>query len=391
MGKPIFSIKEISDLFLPYILAGELPSRKTFGNNFINGVKHWWFPKADIQESYASDRLKILDLEFGDICGLRCEYCFRADDERDISLSKNLTLDEWKNLIDQAFLMGVEAVKLIGAGEFFEDGRFMDAFRYLTEKGIKAVLFTAGYVLADEKKTIKLHGMTPDEIIDYLYKNGHSVFIKGDSFKPEVMDAMVHRKNFSDKRNIVLKKLLERGFTDESPTRLGLEVQANIHNFTELLDIDKLKYYLNIYSDMVTSMPCGIFNLRKETGRSIDLSLDQKFELYKAIYRQNIDFDIPFGGIFPFIGGLKCSQLGNGLYINVKGDVYACPGCFEKLGNIKGGNDTLKTVWNSHQERAVFQKDDYICPPRENAGITPTFLYEEIARNISERSGRGKD
>ncbi|MBU1703941.1 MAG: radical SAM protein [Nanoarchaeota archaeon] len=381
-AKQIFQNKEIADLFLPFINQG-YPSRKDFGDTFVNGIKHWWFPNDKVKQSYSSDQLMILDLEFGSKCGLRCDYCYRTDDKRDVTPNGDFTLDEWKNLIDQAADMGVKAVKLIGAGEFFEEKEFMPALRYLTDKGIKAVLFTAGYVLDDEEKTKRLHGMTPDEIIDYLYENNHTIFIKADSFRKEVMDSLVHRPGFTESRNKVLIKLIKRGFTNETPTRLGFEVQVNIHNYNELTDIDRLKYYLNIYSDMVTSMPCGLYYLTKANGNSIDLTIEQKRQLYLGIYRQNIEYDIPFDRISPFIGGLCCTQLGNGLYINVKGEVYSCPGFFENLGSIR--NSSLKEIWLNHKKRKIYQTKGYICPPRQDSGITPTELYLETERQINRK------
>jgi len=380
----IFENPEIEEFFMPYI-ERSFPSQKDFGDNFVNGVKNWWFPSEEINQVCSEDVLWILDLEFGIKCGLKCQYCFRYDDNRDNNIKPSkqrnpLSLSEWHNLIDQACECGVKTVKLIGAGEFFEDSNFMSALRYLTDKGIKVVLFTSGYVLTDEEKIKRLHGMSPDEIIDYLYINGHSVFIKADSFKPAVMDKIVQTPDFTERRNIILAKLLEKGFTKETPTRLGFEVQVNVYTLPELRDLDKLKHYLNIYSDMVTSMPCGVYNIRKERGESIDITLDQKSKLYEDVYNQNIRFDISFNGLSPFIGGLRCTQLGYGLYINVVGDAYACPGCFDKIGNIR--ESKLKELWESHLQRKKYQNERYICPPRENADITPTRMYKTVQTKL---------
>lgn len=376
----LFQTKEISNLFIPYINNTNYPSRSSFGKSFVNGVKHWWYPSKIIQDSYDNDKLMILDLEFGNICGLRCEYCFRSNDERDLTHRDDLNLAQWENLIDQASDMGVKGVKLIGAGEFFEDRRFMDAFSYLTDKGLKAVLFTGGNILDDEEKMRRLHGMGSEEIIDYLFQNDHTIFIKGDSFRESVMDKLVKKSGFTQSRNKVLERLIQKGFTNETPTRLGLEVQVNKYTLPELLDIDKLKHHLNIYSDMVTSMPCGLYDLKKANGTSIDISMKEKKELYQKIYEQNIKFGIPFEEASPFIGGLSCSQLGNGLYINVIGNVYSCPGYFDKIGNVK--ETSLKQIWKSHINRRKFQDKGYICPPRENSGITPTNLYSSINKKL---------
>jgi MoaA/NifB/PqqE/SkfB family radical SAM enzyme len=373
----IFENREINELFIPFIEMG-FPSRETFGKKFVNSFKHWLFTEEEILEAEKKDRLLCLDLEFGVACSLRCQYCYRNMDSRDIG--SPLSLEEWKNLVDQAKKAGVRAVKLIGAGEFFEDPRFFEALDYLLSKKIKVVLFTNGHVLADEKLARKYQQKTSEEIIDYLFRKDVGVFIKGDSFKPKVMDKIVNYPGYTKLRNIALKKLIEKGFASESPTRLGLEVQVTKQTYPELLDIDKLKYYLNIYSDMVTSMPCGNYFQRQKENKVIDVSYARKQELYKKIYEQNRFFNIPFNAVSPFIGGLSCTQLGYGLYINVRGHVFACPGKFQNLGNIR--EQSLEEIWKNHAEKKKYRKA-YFCPPRTESQI----IQKEMIAKMNSKFG----
>ncbi|MDD5163436.1 MAG: radical SAM protein [Candidatus ainarchaeum sp.] len=373
----IFENKEIAELFLPFIEKG-FPSRKTFGKKFVNGFKHWHFTEEEIARANKNGRLLVLDLEFGTACSLRCQYCYRNMDSRDIG--SPLSLDEWKNLVDQAKKLGVGAVKLIGAGEFFEDPRFFEALNCLLDKKIKVVLFTNGHALADDSLAKKYQQKTSEEIIDYLFRKDVGVFIKGDSFKPKVMDKIVNYPGYAKLRNTALKKLIEKGFASESPTRLGLEVQVTKQTYPELLDIDKLKYYLNIYPDMVTSMPCGNYFQRQKENQVIDVSYAKKLELYKKIYEQNRLLDIPFNAVSPFIGGLNCTQLGYGLYINVRGQVFACPGKFQNLGNVR--DKPLEEIWENHAEKKKF-KEAYFCPPRTENQI----IQKEMIAKMNSKFG----
>jgi MoaA/NifB/PqqE/SkfB family radical SAM enzyme len=137
------------------------------------------------------------------------------------------------------------------------------------------------------------------------------------------------------------------------------------------MDIYSLRIKHNLYEDVVLSMPCGAYFRNTD----YDITLTEKRDLYQKIYRFNIEHNIPFDTISPFIGGLGCTQLGNGLYITNCGHVYHCPGSFEKLGNVK--YTSLKEIWNGFTQKSEYSKS-YFCPFREKANIIPTELVEDM-------------
>ena len=89
---------------------------------------------------------------------------------------------------------------------------------------------------------------------------------------------------------------------------------------------------------------------------------------------------ISFEHVSPFIGGLECTQLGNGLYVTNRGDVYHCPGSFERLGNTK--QESLVSIWQRFSATTDYHAR-YFCPFREQANIVPSELVRELEQECA--------
>ena len=338
----------------------------------INGIRGWYFPSKVIQAANESNQMLTMDFEYGDACRLKCVYCYRSLDERNLisfyPSSRYLSFDEWKRVVDEARELGVQSIKLIGGGEITEENGFFKAMEYIAKKSIVIVLFTAGTVLGDDKLCRKIHGISNIEFAKKLYDLGMSVFLKFDALSEDVQDFLAGMKGFTKIRNEAFKILLEMGFTNDNPTRLGLEVNVSRYNYHEIMEIYSLREKYNIYEDVVISMPCEMYKINK----NYDISYEQKVRLYKEIYEFNRKNDIPYDHVSPFIGGLVCTQLGNGLYVNNRGNVYHCPGDFKLLGNIR--ETSLINIWRNFRGKEKY-KTHYYCPFREKEDIVPTKLY----------------
>lgn len=336
----------------------------------INGVNGWYFSPEEITEANINNKLLTIDFEFGDKCFLRCKYCYRSGDSRD-GLVGLLNFDEWKKVIVDAKKLGLKSVKMIGGGEITEEDHFVEAMEYIASRDITIVLFTSGSTLGDEKRCKKFLGMNCDFFAKWMYDLGMTVFLKVDSFNPKLQDDLVGFRGYSIIRDRALERLLNMDFTKHNPTHLGLEVNVNSHNYHEILEIYSLRAKYNIYEDVVLSMPCEVYFKNID----YDISITQKKELYKKIYNFNKINNISFSGISPFIGGMICTQLANGLYITNRGHVFHCPGSFDKIGDIK--NQSLIDIWSNFKDNKKYM-NTYFCPFRENSGIIPSSLVKEI-------------
>jgi MoaA/NifB/PqqE/SkfB family radical SAM enzyme len=347
---------------------------KEIMNSLVNGIKGWYFEPEVIAEANCEGRMLTMDYELGRACPLKCIYCYRTEDSRDID-RELLDHKTWKSVIDQAAELGVQSIKLIGGGEITQDRDFLQSMEYIAKKGIITVLFTAGNLLGNNELCQKTHGISAQYLAKWMYDLGMSIFVKMDSLNSSLQDEIAGVNGYAVLRDRAFDLLMETGFNNDNLTRLGLEVNVSRRNYHEIMEIYALRVKYNVYEDVVVSMPCDVYFRNRDN----DITLNEKRELYKNIYEYNRKHFIPFEEISPFIGGLLCTQLGNGLYVTNRGDVYHCPGSFERINNIK--EKSLSTIWGKFSEKRIYN-NSYFCPFRENAGIIPTSLVEEIRHSI---------
>ncbi|MEW5925160.1 MAG: radical SAM protein [Candidatus Zixiibacteriota bacterium] len=345
--------------------------------NNINGIRGWYFDPEVIAEANKEGRLLTMDYELGAACPLKCIYCYRTGDSRDYEKGL-MDFPTWKRVVDEAKELGCQSMKLIGGGEITLDKHFVAAMEYMANKGIIPVLFTAGQILGNEELCHKIYAKSCREMGHWMYDLGMSIFLKFDAINNDLQDYIAGAAGYARIRDRALQLLIEIGFNQFSLSRLGLEVNVSRHNYHEMMDIYALRTKYNLYEDVVISMPCDMYFKNAD----YDISLDQKKELYRNIYDYNIEHNIPFDTLSPFIGGLECTQLGNGLYVTNRGDVYHCPGAFDKLGNVK--ETSLNKIWNEFLESRSYH-ENYFCPFREQTNIIPTEIICELKEEMTDK------
>lgn len=353
-----------------------------FGKNYCNGIDGWIFSDQEIRQAAKNNQLMHMDYEFGQICSLKCFYCFREEDNRDGIKGKDypMTFSQWENVLDQACDLGLKSIKLLGQGELTESRNFFQALEAIHKRGITPLLFTAAHVIGNDRQCKHLHGIEGEDFCKKLYDLGASVMVKVNSFDPQEQDRIVGHTGYTEKRNLGLKRLLESNFAEHNPTRLGLEVAMMNTDKDELEDIYNLKFHLNVYIDLDPFMPCGL--TKDPDSLSFELSYEDKIDMYRRVYSNNINYGVPFRGISPYAGGQVCSQLGFGLYVNLYGKVFPCPGSHEELGDIS--QSSLKDIFLTNPARKTYQnKLDHGCPFREESGILKLGWENEVRGKIS--------
>lgn len=101
--------------------------------------------------------LDLCWLEITQGCNCRCIHCYEG--ESHIPSTKSLSLDEWRDIVDQISLCGVKRVVIIG-GEPCIHPNINEIAEYVSSKSINTTIFTNGtYISNDLKKTIIKNGI----------------------------------------------------------------------------------------------------------------------------------------------------------------------------------------------------------------------------------------
>ncbi len=117
--------------------------------------------------------LKI-NLHITERCNYKCKYCF-AHFER----KKDLTLEQWKKIIDNLKRSGMVSAINFAGGEPILYKNFGDLLRYAKSSGFKVSLISNGSLLLNEK-------LAPDEMFADLSMLGISI----DSFDEKILIAL---------------------------------------------------------------------------------------------------------------------------------------------------------------------------------------------------------
>ena len=365
-----------------------------FPENYINNVQGWGIPANELhsQLSDGTYRLLSLDLDFGVKCSLKCPHCFQ-NNQNSYDFKKSLSFSETLNLIDQAKELGLKYVKILGAGEPFENSDFLDLLIELDKREIHTAIFTKGHVLGSDELTKKYFGHkninTSQELITLLFSLRTSILLGFNSFNDEMQMDFVgiskfhHLKNYIEIRNRALGLLCETGFNKYEPSqgsRLALvSAPFKPENILEIFDIYKFGRVRNIYVATCPTTSSG--NGNKELARIASVNFESYVNIVKDVYVQIYKWAIEKGvvnkqdfitnGVSLYPGAHPCNQVAGGLYIRVDGSVYLCPGNdheeFLVTPNIR--NAPLKEIWkkSSNYGLAKQSRFNYECIARKES------------------------
>lgn len=393
-----------------------------FGDKFPKGYKndvanYGNFSKEELHKTNENGiyLMKHMDLDFGDVCSLRCGDCFRRDPRLDI-VEDPLSEDEIFSYILQAKELGLESVKFAGRGEPFENKNFVGFLEKISDNGIGVSVFSKGHIIGSDKH-VKIYnghnGINTGQELAYKLKDlGVSILLGFNSFDDATQEmyvgigngvgkSKVH--NYVEKRNRALEYLVNSGLNEYLPgkeTRLAL-VTAPVkpENVGEVNEIYEWGRRRNIY---VLSCPTtvsgkgldAIENVKKHTGY---------WDSLKKEYVKNYVFNLDNGlmtldqfkkeGVSLYPGGHPCTQTATGMYILLSGKVIRCPGRADKQStfteDIRKEKD-LKTVWMNSENykraqgkiKAPAGNDfNYHCPARDGHNLHFSF-YKDIKAEV---------
>ena len=369
-----------------------------FPKNFINDVSGWGsFPKQLLRNNIG--KLLSLDIDFGDHCSLNCPHCFRRNNRVDFGVRKLMKYEDIYTVVKQAKELGLRSVKFLGAGEPFEDKRFLEFLRNLKKLNIIPSIFTKGHVIGDDglvKEYYSHYGIsTGKELVGELKKVNASILLGFNSFDTEIQDKMVgSKKGYTIKRNRALKLLVEAGFNKNNPTHLCLAVNpVTNENYNEVFDIYRWGRVRNLYVIVCSTMISGRC-AEKFSWEQITPTAEKLIDLYTQIYEFNIKKriqtfkQIKEEGISSYAGGHPCNQITCGMYLTLTGKVLRCPGDDTTVfGSI--WKESLKDIWVKSENYDRAGKFNCQCPPKQGKSI-PHNLYTEVMIRL-EKMQRQKD
>ncbi len=371
----------------------EIPKTFTgqFPKDYQNKIQYWgFFSKEEINQN--KGKLLMLDIDFRRYCSLNCASCFRKSNVVDDVNEGDLNYDELIKVIDDARDLGLQSVKICGAGEPTQDSRFLQFARDMTNRDIGLAVFTKGQVLGSDEEARRFnqkYGISSaQELCDELYKLKVSFMLCFQSFHTEIQDALVGQEEHTLIRNRALENLVRAGFNEPNPPRLCLcNAPITKTTYNEAFDIYVYARERNIYPVIAVSMISGK-QLDDEFIHKFDITNEQKVELWAKIYSWNIERgvqtldQIRTDGISAMPGSHPCNQIAAGLYVTANGNVVGCPGYTTIEGNVK--TRSIKEIWKESQNKRRAGTFNCGCPPKEGKTI-PTSLYKEVLEKIGEK------
>jgi MoaA/NifB/PqqE/SkfB family radical SAM enzyme len=360
-----------------------------FPCDYVNDINGWAFDKETIIKN--KGKLLTLDVDYGSYCSMNCPTCFKKENATDND-KHELQYSDLVDIILQAKKLGLRSVKFLGAGEPFENSRFLEFLRFLKQQDVIPLIFTKGHVIGNDELVRKYYGEygihDGYELVKELNRCNVSIMLGFNSFDDEIQAMMVGGyPDYVYLRNKALQLLVNAGFNASNPTRLALAINpVTIHNIDEAFEIYCWGRLRNFYCIVTPSMVSG--RVKNNGWLCINPTDEKLYKLYEDIYLFNIETGLQSigqlqkEGISPYAGGHPCNQVSTGLYITLNGNVLSCPGSEE---NIEGNywNTPLIDIWLNSENFKRSGMFNCSCIAKDGKTI-PSKLYKDILNKIME-------
>lgn len=300
----------------------KLSTEKYFGLGHvpvgIGAVLKGWDIKED--DFHRPDALQVVDFRaMTGACSHNCFHCFTNKSK------KTLTLDEIKDVIDQAAGMNARTIDYLGEGEPTLDSDFFEIIEYTAREGIRPVIFTDAATRMRDRDFVKR-----------VKDSGASVSPKCDSlWNPEYQNWVVGDKTgqYFNQRQEALDILIDEGFNEVQPdgtTRLGFDMVISKRNMGEVERTLRFCRNNNLWVIFAFYLPAGRSG-SESFDRSLMLSEEEKKALRETVQR----IDKEYGHEHPIYNNFATGPCVELIQIYGNGDVSPCPGNETVMGNVK--------------------------------------------------------
>lgn len=286
---------------------------------------------ARIRKRAASQGIPIHGhFELTPICNFDCKMCYVHLQKEQMRGREELSLDEWKRIIDQAIDAGMIFASLSG-GECLTSPYFNEIYTYLHSKGIIITILTNGYLL--DKKVQFLKKYPPAYIQVSIYGNSEEQY------------AEVTGKRCYDKVKSNVEYALENGL----PVGIAVTTSKYLKNVSDIIKFYKQK-------NISVAVSQWLMPPYSSTGRILadfNLSKEEQVEISKDLWILNGNEKlVPYEGVLPnenAIGeenqqtGITCAAGRSDFSISWSGAMSMCVALSEPIGYpLKEG---FEVVW----------------------------------------------
>lgn len=247
-------------------------------------------------------------------CNLSCSYCLS---NAGYGCEEYLTIDDYTSLLREAKSLGALTVVLIGEGEPLCYAWLDDIVRTAKTLNMDVVLFTNGTLLTSDH-------------VDLLLEMEASVIVKINSLVPQVHDKLVGKAGAQKLALNALQMLIEKGFTDFEPTRLGVQTVILPQNREDIVDLWKFCRRKHMFPYFETLRRCG-------RAASSNGFIMEPMELRNVFAKLQAFDNQEFGYCWepkPPYAGFSCRQHYFSCFVKANGDVTPCSGIPVTVGNV---------------------------------------------------------
>jgi len=272
------------------------------------------FTPEEIKDARDNNTLLSMELELSRICNMRCIYCYSSAGDK---LNDELSLDEIKDIIDQAALLKAKKIIVLGGGEPLLYPYIFQVLEHIKKREMEPSIFTNG--VAIDKDTAK-----------NISKLQCPVVIKCNSMNTDIQDRLSGQKGAYDAIKSGMENLMAQGYPDAKHL-LGIQSIICSLNIKELPEMWRWarKHNISPYFETIT------WQGRACEHSFLEVSPEELQELFEEIC--NIDMN-EFGYNWtphPPLIGSSCSRHEYSCTVTSTGDVVPCPGVDLPVGNIR--------------------------------------------------------
>lgn len=227
-------------------------------------------------------KLLTLRLDTNYECNLACKYCYSSPLQT--GEIPQMSVEQLKDVIDQAYALGLESVVYLGGGEPLLYQHFWWFIDYLQELNVVPVIFTNGTLITRETA-------------ERLYRSGATVIIKMDGFQA-TQDYLTGPGTYEKMRE-GFELLMEAGYGDlDNPqeTRIGAAPCACVHNYQEIPELWRYLRRRGVYPNVERASCIGSAQIS-----DLVLSRSQTAWLYQTLREIDeqefgIQWESPYSG-----------------------------------------------------------------------------------------------
>lgn len=318
------------------------------------------FSLREREEARSNNRMLLLTLLTHMGCNFKCPYCFTTES---ISHKKRpMTLDEYEKVFLTAKNLGARSIWWVGLGEPLLYQNLWGFLQLITSLGLVPLIFTNGSLLTEE-------------IANTLYDLGASIYIKLNSFNPQIQNELVGNiKGASMRMMEGLKHLMNAGFNETSPHRMAIQSVITKRNLGDIPELFRWARHNNIVPFFEIIVYTG-FPVSKQL-REIDLTVEEM----KVIFEKLLEIDQKeFGHVWipspPYVCE-QCDKYYYALTIDPYGNVLSCAASRAPVGNIR--QTSLKELWDHPFLRKIRRMDEFIEGKCKTCDISCTGCRAEV-------------